>query len=59
MILEEFLNKKICPTGVMTAWDETVLTTAYRLGDTDTLTSKTTELCAKAGIEAPTNLILE
>lgn len=59
MKLEGFLNDKICPTGAMTAWDETIIITAHKLGDFDTLTSKIIELCAKAGIAAPTNLILK
>lgn len=59
MTIEEFINEKLCPAGIVTAWDETAITTAYRIGDVETLTTKLAELSLIAGIEMPTNLILE
>ena len=35
MTLEDFINEKLCPTGKVTAWDETVIRTALALGDMD------------------------
>ena len=31
MTLEDFINEKLCPTGKVTAWDETVIRTALAL----------------------------
>ncbi|MDR2882911.1 MAG: hypothetical protein LBU98_03950 [Alistipes sp.] len=59
MTLEEFINDKLCPAGVVTAWDETVIATACRLGDTKTLAAKVTELATKAGVEVPADLTLK
>ncbi len=56
MTLEEFINEKLCPAGVVTAWDETVIATAIRLGDIETLTSKLAELAGKAGVLIPDDL---
>jgi hypothetical protein len=56
MTLEEFINDKLCPAGVVTAWDEDVIATAYRLGDTKTLVAKVAELATKAGVEVPADL---
>jgi hypothetical protein len=59
MTLEEFINEHLCPSGVVTAWDETVIATAYRLGDTKTLAAKVAELALKAGVEVPADLTLK
>ncbi len=59
MTLKTFINEKLCPTGVVTVWDADVIATAFRLGDIETLTSKVTELAAKAGIEVPADLTLK
>ena len=56
MTLEEFINEKLCPAGVVTAWDETVIATAYKIGDLETLTSKLAELAGKAGGLIPDDL---
>lgn len=56
MTLEEFINEKLCPAGVVTAWDELVIVTAIRLGDLETLTSKLAELAGKAGVLIPDGL---
>lgn len=53
MTPEEFINEHLCPTGVVTAWDAQVITTALRFGDTKTITAKITELATKAGLQAP------
>ena len=59
MTLEEFINEKLCPAGVVTAWDETLIATALLLGDMDTLTNKVAELATKAGVDVPAGLTLE
>ena len=58
MTLEEFINEKLCPAGVVTAWDETVIVTACKAGDIETLTSKLAELASKAGVLIPDGLTL-
>ncbi len=58
MTLEEFINEKLCPAGVVTAWDRTVIVSALRLGDVDKLTDKLAELTVKAGVEIPADLII-
>ncbi len=58
MTLEEFINGKLCPAGVVTAWDELVIVTAYKIGDVDKLTEKLAELIVKAGVEIPADLTL-
>ena len=30
MTLEDFINEKLCPTGKVTVWDETIIRTALR-----------------------------
>lgn len=56
MTIEEFINEKLCPAGVVTAWDENVIKTAYRLGDMEMLTKNLAELAIKAGVEMPSDL---
>lgn len=58
MTIEEFVNEKLCPAGVVTEWDGTLLSTAFLLGDVDTLTDKVAELADKAGVEVPADLTL-
>ncbi len=58
MTLEEFINEKLCPAGVVTAWDDIIINTAFLLDDMETITSKVVELAAKAGVEVPFDLIL-
>ena len=33
MTVEAFINEKLCPAGVVTVWEETLIATAYQLGD--------------------------
>lgn len=58
MTLEEFINEKLCPTGKVTAWDETVLRTALELGDMDKLFDQLIIMCKRAGVLVPTDLTL-
>ena len=58
MTFEEFINQKLCPAGVVTAWDGLVITTAFRLDDLDTLAAITVRLAMKAGVEVPDDLTL-
>lgn len=58
MTLEEFINDKLCPTGTVTAWDETVLRTALELGDMDRLSDQLIIMCRRAGVPVPTDLTL-
>ncbi|BBL00430.1 hypothetical protein A3BBH6_06660 [Alistipes onderdonkii subsp. vulgaris] len=58
MTLEDFINEKLCPTGTVTAWDETVIRTALDLGDMDTLICQILNISERAGIPVPTDLIL-
>ena len=58
MTIEAFINEKLCPAGVVTEWDGTLLSTAFLLGDVDTLATKVAELAGKAKIEIPADLTL-
>lgn len=58
MKLEEFINEILCPTGTVTAWDETVICMAIRLGDMDKLTDQLAIMCKRAGVPIPTDLTL-
>ncbi len=58
MTLEEFINEILCLAGVVTAWDDIIINTAFLLDDMETITSKVVELAAKAGVEVPFDLIL-
>lgn len=58
MTLEEFINDKLCPTGTVTAWDETVLRTALELGDMDKLSDQLIAMCRRAGVPVPMDLTL-
>lgn len=58
MTLEEFINEKLCPTGTVTAWDETVLRMALELGDMDKLSYQLILMCRRAGVPVPTDLVL-
>lgn len=58
MTLEEFINEKLCPTGKVTVWDETVISTALDLGDMDKLSDQIMTMCKRVGVPVPTNLIL-
>lgn len=58
MSVEEFVNKKLCPAGVVTIWEETLMTTAYQLGDLNKILETIHDLCEKANVEMPTNLTL-
>lgn len=53
MTLEEFINEKLCPTGTVTAWDETVIRTALALGDMDKLSDRIAAMCRRAGVPIP------
>lgn len=59
MTIEEFINQELCPKGVVTVWDQTVLSVAYQLGDIDKIVSHLAGLCEKAGVELRTDLTLE
>lgn len=59
MTLEEFINEKLCPTGTVTAWDETVLRMALELGDMDKLSDQLISMCRRAGVSVPTDLVLQ
>lgn len=58
MTLEEFINDKLCPTGTVTVWDETVIRTALELGDMDKLSGQLIIMCKRAGVPVPTDLVL-
>lgn len=58
MTLEDFINEKLCPTGTVTAWDETVIRTALALGDMDMLSDQLIIMCKRAGVSVPTDLVL-
>ena len=56
--LEDFINEKLCPTGKVTAWDETVIRTALALGDMDKLSDQLILMCRRAGVSVPVDLSL-
>ena len=58
MTLEDFINEKLCPTGVLTQWHATTIELAVRLGDTGKLKTILAELCRAASVELPDNLII-
>ena len=58
MTLEEFINEKLCPTGTVTAWDETVIRTALTLGDMDKLSDQIAAMCRRARVRVPADLVL-
>lgn len=58
MTLEDFINEKLCPTGTVTAWDETMIRTALCLGDMDRLSDQLIIMCRRAGVPVPTDLTL-
>ncbi|MBQ4280376.1 hypothetical protein [Alistipes senegalensis] len=58
MTLEDFINEKLCPTGKVTAWDETVIRTALALGDMDKLSDQLISMCQRAGVPVPVDLSL-
>lgn len=58
MTLEDFINEKLCPTGTVTAWDETMIRTALCLGDMDRLSDQLVAMCRRAGVPVPTDLTL-
>lgn len=58
MSVEEFVNKELCPAGVVTIWEETLMATAYQLGDLPRLLETIYDLCEKANVEMPENLTL-
>ena len=58
MTLEEFINEKLCPTCIVTAWDETVIRTALALGDMDKLSGQIAAMCRRAGVPIPVDLVL-
>lgn len=58
MSVEEFVNKKLSPAGVVTIWEETLMTTAYQLSDLPKLLETIFDLCEKANMEMPENLTL-
>lgn len=58
MTLEDFLNKKLCPTGTVTVWDETVIRTTLEMGDMDKLSDQLVAMCKRAGVPVPTDLML-
>lgn len=59
MTVEEFINQELCPKGVVTVWDETILGLAYQLGDLDKLVSHLAVICKKAGVKMRTDLTLQ
>jgi hypothetical protein len=59
MTVIEFVNEKLCPAGVVTGWDEAIISTAFLLGDTTTLANKVAELANRAGVEVPVDLTLK
>ena len=58
MTLEDFINEKLCPTGTVTVWDETIIRTALELGDMDKLSDQLIIMCKRAGVPVPTDLTL-
>lgn len=58
MTVEEFIDEKLCPAGVVTVWDETLIATAYQFNDLEKLLETIYDLCEKANIEMPPNLTL-
>lgn len=58
MTLEDFINEKLCPTGKVTVWDETIIRTALELGDMDKLSDQLISMCRRAGVPMPTDLVL-
>lgn len=58
MTLEDFINEKLCPTGKVTVWDETVIRAALALGDMGKLTNQIADICRRANVAIPTDLTL-
>lgn len=58
MTVETFISEKLCPAGVVTVWEETLIATAYQLGDLNKMLETIYDLCEKANVEMPTNLTL-
>lgn len=58
MTVEQFINEKLCPTGVVTVWEETLIATAYQLGDLNKMLETIYDLCQKANVEMPIDLTL-
>lgn len=58
MILEDFINEKLYPTGTVTAWDETVIRMDIKLGDRGKLSHRLVVMCRRAGVPVPTDLTL-
>lgn len=58
MTVKTFINEKLCPTGVVTVWEETLIATAYQHGDLNKMLETIYDLCEKANVEMPTNLTL-
>lgn len=58
MTVKTFINEKLCPAGVVTVWEETLIATAYQLGDLNKMLETIYDLCEKANVEMPTNLTL-
>lgn len=58
MTLEDFINEKLCPTGTVTVWDETVICMALDLGDMDKLSTQLIIMCKRADVPVPTDLTL-
>jgi hypothetical protein len=58
MTLETFINEKLCPTGTVTAWDETVISMALALGNMDKLSDQLIIMSKRAGVSVPTDLVL-
>jgi len=56
--LEDFISEKLCPTGKVMAWDETVIRMALDLKDMDTLACRIIALCERAGVQIPACLTL-
>ena len=57
MTLEDFNNEKLCPTGKVTAWDETVIRTALALGDMDKLSDQLILMCRRAAQQSDRELV--
>lgn len=58
MTLEAFINEKLCSTGTVTTWDETIIRTALALGDMEKLSDQIAAMCRRAGVSMPTDLVL-
>lgn len=53
MTLEDFINEKLCPTGTVTVWDETLIRPALRLDDMDKLSASIAPCAGRPECRSP------